>query len=750
MGAVTTPTPDTINPSTPKKKGSTTMLPNAKAPRTSDLDLPARLSPEHRREIIEESANSPEVAAARGWWTAYSRSEVPEVFPKWQRRVGLIGPWYSPDGVTVSYQQKAKKRRTLRSGKLAPKYESPYGSTPIIDVHPFMRDAIKDVRVDLYVTEGLKTGDYLTSQGRCTVILQGVWGFAVPGTQSKVLLPCWNHVPLQGRTVYVIYDADARTNADVQEALARLVARLEERGARVLVMYPPAVNGDGKTGADDHGAAGGDLEEVEGGARPFEPVDVARERLKVDGPLRDSIGGLWVRWDTADWPGVGGDTDRAIEKALIRFAEKRGKLVKGGVRVEASHREIAEAAGVSSMAPSRSIPRLVGRERLRLDNANRQRRARGAFVLPISPEEGARYCRHNGKIEGPQRNEKEEKQGDGFDFSSLSNGQYNPRVYTSARPLEDVPEFRHPTIRFAHEQDKRGRSVKVGHYVSRPGKRRGAMVEYLARVGGSATVSELMARFASAKTRRRDFRVRQLEYLEGTRRDRGGKVHVTGPPIIWIDGDTVSLVENWREAVKTHHELTGEIDTVALDAAPKKDGEAQTVTLDGDDTRQRKKHARQREAFRRRHEHAPDPEPEMPRVDDMRDHWSTHPDGCACRACGERFDRVVGEHVEGCRCAACFSSFKETARRKYPNRRVIPLQRRDKPGGGDQVKPLPSGGDLAQVVELRTAAEASAGGVKVTPSPTPEVSEEHPLDCLCDDCDIPAPRYARPYRGSAS
>ncbi len=732
----------------------------------------SNLSPEHQREIIEESANRPDVAAARGWWTASRRSEVPEAFPKWQRRVGLVGPWYSPDGETVSYQLKAKKRRTLQSGKLAAKYESAHGAPQIIDVHPFMREAIKDVRRPLWITEGLKTGDSLTSRGRCTVVIPGVWNFAIAETESKVLLPCWDHVPLEGRTVYAGYDADSRTNADVQEALSRLVARLGERGARVLVAYPPPVNGDHKAGIDDYLAAGGDVEELERSARPFVPVDVARERLNAGGPFADSIGELWVRWDTAEWPGRGGDTDRAIEKALIRFAEKRGKLVKGGVRVEASHREIAESAGVSTMAPARSIPRLEARGRVKLDNANRERSKRGAFVLPISPKGGARYCIQYGRIVGSQGDEKKEKDNAGSDFSPLSNAEYSHRAYTSARPLEDVPEFRHPTIRFSQEQDKRGRSVKVGEYVSRPGKRRGAMVEYLARRGGSAEVPDLMARYASPKTRKRDFKRLQLSYLEGWRRERGGQWYRVGPPIVRVDGDTVSLVEGWREAVKIHRELTGEIDVEALDATPQKDGQIKPVVLDGDDTRQRKKHARQREAFRRRHEYQADPDPEMPQVDDLRHHWSVHPEPCACRDCEERFGRVVGEHSEGCRCASCYSKLKRAASLNNPNRRVVPLQPRKRPEQHappepeDLTKPHP-----AAVVELRpekayeskpaTATDsfmstlASENKARLSQnnymqgesvpdrSPPPDDWLNHYLSCECSDCTAATPTYAR-------
>src|SRR4051794_8926006 len=74
------------------------------------------LSEEHQKMLFEESAIQPEVAAVRGYWTATRRTDVPEVFPEWQRKRGLVIPIYSPDGETTSYQLKPYKP-TIRKGK---------------------------------------------------------------------------------------------------------------------------------------------------------------------------------------------------------------------------------------------------------------------------------------------------------------------------------------------------------------------------------------------------------------------------------------------------------------------------------------------------------------------------------------------------------------------------------------------------------------------------------------------------------
>jgi hypothetical protein len=90
--------------------------------------------------------------------------------------------------------------------------------------------------------------------------------------------------------VTIVYDADAKTNPGVQEALRRLVAMLEELGAMVLVVYLPAVNDDGKAGVDDYLAAGGTVAELRMMAGPYNGslllVDIEVESLSRKYPLK--------------------------------------------------------------------------------------------------------------------------------------------------------------------------------------------------------------------------------------------------------------------------------------------------------------------------------------------------------------------------------------------------------------------------------------------------------------------------------
>jgi hypothetical protein len=99
-------------------------------------------------------------------------------------------------------------------------------------------------------------------------------------------LPCWGHVNLDGRLVYLGPDGDWHTNENVQMAVEAQVALLESRGARVLVVGVPEIPGIENPGIDDALAAGVSPYALQMNAKPFERVDVGRERLRKDERLR--------------------------------------------------------------------------------------------------------------------------------------------------------------------------------------------------------------------------------------------------------------------------------------------------------------------------------------------------------------------------------------------------------------------------------------------------------------------------------
>lgn len=224
----------------------------------------AHLSEHHRRMLFEESGISPEVAEARGYRTVEKKAELERLgFGRKQRNVpALLVPVYSPAGEVVLYQSRPDEPRANSEGKSI-KYETPGGSSMALDVHPSMRDKLGDPSVPLFITEGLKKGDSLTSRGLCAVTLLGVWNWRGKNQHGgKTVLPAWEYVALEGRRVYVVFDSDVMVKAQVHAALERLKGFLEGRGAEVRVIYLPHGEGGKKQGVDDFFVAGhsvGDL-----------------------------------------------------------------------------------------------------------------------------------------------------------------------------------------------------------------------------------------------------------------------------------------------------------------------------------------------------------------------------------------------------------------------------------------------------------------------------------------------------------
>ncbi|MBA3789758.1 MAG: DUF3854 domain-containing protein [Rubrobacter sp.] len=132
-----------------------------------------------------------------------------------------------------------------------------------LDVHPAMRKAVRDPSRPLFVTEGIKKGDALTSQDLATVSLVGVWNWR--GTNEhggKTALSGWEYVALEGRKVYIVFDSDVMEKREVYAALSRLKTFLQGRKATVLLIYLPAGSGESKQGVDDYLVAGHEVDEL--------------------------------------------------------------------------------------------------------------------------------------------------------------------------------------------------------------------------------------------------------------------------------------------------------------------------------------------------------------------------------------------------------------------------------------------------------------------------------------------------------
>src|SRR4051812_13179940 len=159
----------------------------------------ALLSADHRRELEKSSAIDAAVIAERGYRTLDSshRQELAErgITMRSTGFPGLLLPMYRATGELISIQYKPVRAVVLKQRAI--KYLSPRGQANHIDIHPRNRARVADTSIPLWITEGIKKGDSLTSRGCCVATLTGVFNW-----RSKLAtLGDWEDIPLKGRDV---------------------------------------------------------------------------------------------------------------------------------------------------------------------------------------------------------------------------------------------------------------------------------------------------------------------------------------------------------------------------------------------------------------------------------------------------------------------------------------------------------------------------------------------------------------------
>ncbi len=152
---------------------------------------------------------------------------------------------------------------TLDSKGRPRKYLYPTGLTNIFDALPRHRDALGDPSRPLWLTEGAKKSDALTTafgDQIAAVNLNGVHGWrATNANGGRVASPDMQFIAFNGREVIICPDGDYKTNPHVQRAINTLVRLLAARsgiGAVYLCSLPQDPRGT-KVGVDDYLAGGG-------------------------------------------------------------------------------------------------------------------------------------------------------------------------------------------------------------------------------------------------------------------------------------------------------------------------------------------------------------------------------------------------------------------------------------------------------------------------------------------------------------
>jgi hypothetical protein len=303
-----------------------------------------------------------------------------------------------------------------------------------------------------------------------------------------------------------------------------------------------------KTGVDDYLAGGGTVAELLLRARPFEPEDLARKRLRRDKGLGTAVADLWRAWWEMPARKMAECSKRAVMRDLTQAAGERGKLQTDGVFVVRSIRDIAVGAQLSLGGTKNTLDRLEAEGRLRREMWGRAKDKPGAYVLLTPWGGGSAVGEHNGKGDGAEEDAPQEREG----FSPLSKAPYDRGVHVTRAPSDEVPELRWPKVVHTWGWREGRRVVVDSFYVRRPGKRRGEIVRYLLE-NGRATVAELVQAFGAKRARPRDFRRRILGPLEAE-------------GVIAVVGDEAELTPAWREALEGVRDRGDEIQDARLQA----------------------------------------------------------------------------------------------------------------------------------------------------------------------------------------
>jgi hypothetical protein len=215
------------------------------------------------QDLLDGSAISREVARARGYRSVTKGVELRRLgFSDRQSRVpALLIPVWNVSGEIATYQIRPDEPRMVDGEPI--KYETPSGARMVLDVPPPAREWIPSPERPLFLTEGVRKADAAVSHGLCCLAVLGVWNWR--GTNphgGKAALPDWEYIAVKAREVYVCFDSDVMLKPQVHEAMARLKAFLEHRGARVSLIYLPHGEGGSKVGLDDFLGTGHSVEDL--------------------------------------------------------------------------------------------------------------------------------------------------------------------------------------------------------------------------------------------------------------------------------------------------------------------------------------------------------------------------------------------------------------------------------------------------------------------------------------------------------
>ncbi|MDD5703700.1 MAG: DUF3854 domain-containing protein, partial [Dehalococcoidales bacterium] len=247
-------------------------------------DAGSQLSP-HHLDHLKKSAILLEFIDQRGYQTIAGRKQLETLgFSKQQCHVpGILIPLWGIDGNSiVGYQFRPDSPRLNSKGRPI-KYETPRGAANRLDCPPSCQKLLADPNVLLWITEGVKKGDALASQGECVVDLTGIWNWRAKNSFGGITVSSdFDSIALNDRQVYLAPDSDYATNPSVSQAVKRLAEFLKRKKSSVSIVLLPMGDNGSKTGVDDFLAGSHTLADLKALAVPAEEATTTEEPEELE------------------------------------------------------------------------------------------------------------------------------------------------------------------------------------------------------------------------------------------------------------------------------------------------------------------------------------------------------------------------------------------------------------------------------------------------------------------------------------
>ncbi len=274
-----------------------------------------------------------------------------------------------------------------------------------------------------------------------------------------------------------------------------------------------------------------------------------------------------------EWKGQRGKTKYSIAVATLKLARKHGERVEDGVRVEVSARQLALAAATSRMSIVRNIKDMDGI--LRTDNENAAPGKSGAIVLLTPPApldttlptesfrgEGEGGCINSrapltGSSKGGCVNSRAPLTGSSKGGCAKSRAPLTaPRLRWSSPAYKPRRGLVRGTskVRNAPIPEKRAAVIRLGKSCEK-------VMDTLEAAGGVMALAALAD--AVDVKRPRDL-TRRKNPLTGAGRD-GFVTRLEAVGVLGVVDDTVTLTEDWLEALDRERERAGEVELYKRD-----------------------------------------------------------------------------------------------------------------------------------------------------------------------------------------